>query len=84
MEYATAGNVSVKATGRGSIVTAAPALRRACQRMAPSAAAGGDASVVGVSALYLEHLGTIVKSAQRVETPVALQGESTLVASAPE
>lgn len=70
----TAGSVTVRAAGQGSIVTAAPALRRACQRMALSAADGGDVSVVTVSALYLEHLGTGVRSAQRVETPVAPQG----------
>lgn len=74
----------MKAAGRGSIVTAAPAPRRARQRMALSAVAGGDVSVAIVSALYLEHLGTSVKSAQHVETPVALQGESTLVPPALE
>lgn len=76
------GSVTVEAAGRGSIVTAAPALRRACQRMAFSAAAGGDVSVASVSALYLEHLGRSVRSAQHVEMPVALQGENTFVPSA--
>lgn len=69
----------MKVAGRGSIVTAAPAPRRACQRMALSAAAGGGVSVASASAPYLEHLGTSVKSAQHVEAPVALQGESTLM-----
>lgn len=78
----TAGSVTVRAAGQGSIVTAAPALRRACQRMALSAADGGDVSVVTVSALYLEHLGTGVRSAQRVETPVAPQGENEFKPSA--
>lgn len=78
----TAASVTVKAAGPESIVTAAPALRRACQRMALSAAIGGDVSVATVSALYLEHLGTSVRSAQHVETPAALQGENTLMPSA--
>lgn len=74
----------MKVAGRGSIVTAAPAPRLACQRMAHSAAAGGDVSVASVSALYLEHLGTSVRSARHVVTPVALQGESAFMASAVE
>lgn len=76
------GSVTAKAAGRGSIVTAAPAPRRACQRMALSAVAGGDVNAASVSALYLEHLGTSVRSAQHVETPVALQGENTFMPSA--
>lgn len=76
----TAGSVIAKATGQGSIVIAAPAPRRACQKTVPSAAAAGDASVASASALCQEHLGTSVKNAQHAETPVALQGESTLVA----
>lgn len=77
----TAGNVTVRVAGRGSTVTAAPALTRACQRMALSAAAGAGVSVASVFARCLEHLGTSVKNAQHVETPAALQGESTLVPS---
>ncbi len=78
----TAGSVTVTAAGQGSIVTAAAAPRRACQRMALSAAAGVDVSVVVVFALYQEHLGNSVRSAQPVRTPVALQGESTFVPAA--
>lgn len=76
MECVTAGSVNVKAVGRGSIVTAVPALKRACQRMALCAAAGGNVSAAGVSALYREHLGASVRSAQPVEMPVTLQGEN--------
>lgn len=72
----------MKAAGQGTIVTAAPAQSRACQRMTLSAAAGEDVSVASVSALYLEHLGTSVRSAQHVEMPVPLQGESTFMSSA--
>lgn len=78
----TAESVTVKAVGQESTVTAAPAQRTACQRMALSAAAGGRASVATVSALYLAHLGTSVRSAQHVETPAALQGENTFMPSA--
>lgn len=49
--------------------------------MVPSAAGGGSVSVASVSALYLEHLGTSVRSAQHVETLVALQGENTFMPS---
>lgn len=77
----TAATVNVKAAGQGSIVTVALARRRACQRMALSAATVGGVSVASVSALYLEHLGRGVKTAQHVEMPAALQGESTSVQS---
>ena len=77
----TADSVSARAAGRGSIVTAAPARRRACRRTARSAAAGGGASAAGASAPCLEHLGTTVRSALRVGTPAALQGEGTFHAT---
>lgn len=80
----TADSATARAAGRGSIVTAAPARRRACQRMALSAAAGGGVSAAGASALCLEHLGTTVRSALHVETPVALQGESIFMPPALE
>lgn len=74
----------MRAAGRGIIATAAPAPRRARQRMALSAAAVGDASAATVRAPYPEHPGTGVKSAPRVETPATLQGEKTLAPSACE
>ena len=77
----TAESVTAKVAGQESIVTAVPALRHACQRMVSSAAGGGSVSVASVSALYLEHLGTSVRSAQHAETPVALQGENTFMPS---
>lgn len=81
MECVTAETVTAKVAGQGSIVTAVPALRRACQRMVPSAAGGGSVSVAIVSALFPEHLGTSVRSAQHVEMPVAWQGENTFMPS---
>lgn len=81
MECVTAASVSVTAAGKGSTVTAAAARSRACQRMARSAAAGGNVSVDTVSVLYPEHLGTSVRSAQHVETPVHLHGENTVIPS---
>lgn len=69
----------MKADGRGSTVTAAAALMRACQRMELSAAGRGGASVATVCARYLEHLGTSVRSAQHAETPVPLQGEDIVM-----
>lgn len=75
----TAGSVTVRATGRGSTVTAVPAPRRVCLRMALSAAAEGGVSAASASALYPEHLGKSVKCAQHVEAPAALQGQSTLL-----
>lgn len=81
MECVTVENVTAKVAGQASIVTAVPALRRACQRMVPSAAGGESVSVAIVSALYPGHLGTSVRSAQHVETPVAWQGENTVMLS---
>lgn len=78
----TAENVTAKVVGQGSIVTAVPAMRRACRRMAPSAAAGGSVSVTSVCALYLEPLGTGVRSARHVEMRVLLQGENTFMPGA--
>lgn len=75
------GSVAVKEVGQGSIVTAVPALKRARQRMALSAAAGGNVNAATVSALCREHLGTSVRSAQHVEMPVTLQGETTFMPS---
>lgn len=77
------GSVAVKEVGRGSIVTAAPAPKRARQRMALSAAAGGNVNAATVSALCREHLGTTVRSARHVETPATLQGENTFMPSTP-
>lgn len=71
----------MRVAGLGSTVIAAPAPRRACQRMAVSAAAGARVSAASVPARCPEHLATSVKSAQHVETPAALQGESILVPS---
>lgn len=76
------GSVTVTVVGQGNIVTAAPAPKRVCRRMALSAVAGGDVSVASASALYLEHLGTSARGAQHVETPAALQGENTFMTSA--
>lgn len=70
-------SVTVKAAGRASTVTAAAALRHACQRMALSAVAGEGVSATNASAPYQEHLETSVRSVQHVETLAALQGEST-------
>lgn len=75
------GSVTVKAAGRGSIATAAAAPSRACRTTASCAATAAGASAATVSAPYQERLGTSVKSARRVETPVALQGESALAAA---
>lgn len=75
------GSVTVKAAGRGSIATAAAALSRACRMTASCAAIAGGASAATVSAPYQEHPAISASSAQRVETPVALQGESALVAA---
>ena len=72
------GSVTAMTAGQGSIATAAPAVRCACRRTVGSAVAGGNAHVASVSALFLEHLGTSVRSAQHVEIPVALQGEESL------
>lgn len=74
----------MRTAGRGSIATAAAALRDACQKMALSAAVGGDVSAATVFAPYLERLGTSVRSAQPVKTPVTLQGESTFMPPALE
>lgn len=78
----TVASVIVTAAGRGNTVTAASALRRACQAMAPSAAAEGSVSAAGASAPYPELLGTSVRSVRRAETPVALQGENSFIALA--
>lgn len=76
MECVTVGNVTVAAAGQGSIVTAAPALMGVCQRMVCSVAAEGNVSVASVSASYLEHQETSVRSVQPVGTSAARQGES--------
>lgn len=81
MDSVTAGSVYVIVAGQGSTATAAPAPRRAHRRMESSAAAGGSVSAASVCALYLELLGTSVRSAQHVGMPAALQGENTLISS---
>lgn len=71
----------MKAAGRGSIATVAAAPSRACRMTASFAATAGGASAATASAPFQEHPGTNVNSARRVETPVAPQGESALVAT---
>lgn len=77
-------SVVVKAAGSGNTATAAAASRRAYRRTAPFAAAGENASVANACALLLEHLGTNVKGAPHVESPVVLQSEYTIIPTLPQ